>query len=90
MAQQEPPKIEFPAANYPIKIMGANGEAYRDAVLSIVEKHAPGFARESVRINLSSKGTWQSLTVLITATGENQLRNLHKDLQALDDTKMVL
>ncbi|WP_370981115.1 YbeD family protein [Agaribacterium sp. ZY112] len=90
MSQQEPPKIEFPCANYPVKIMGEHSEEYHETVLDIVEKHAPGFDRKRVSIKVSSKGSFRSITVLITATGEEQLHALHMDLKAVAATKMVL
>jgi len=86
----EPPKIEFPCVDYPIKIMGEHSEAYQHKVLDIVEQFAPGFNRKKIRQNVSSKGTFRSITVLITATGETQLSGLHKTLIAMPETKMVL
>jgi putative lipoic acid-binding regulatory protein len=34
------PKIEFPCADYPIKIIGDTGVGFKDKVIEIVEKHA--------------------------------------------------
>lgn len=90
MSQQDPPKIEFPCADYPIKVMGEHSDVYQGAVLAIVEKHAPGFDRTRVRYRPSSKGSFRSITVLITATGVPQLKALHKELVAMPETKMVL
>lgn len=90
MTDQEPPKIEFPCENYPIKIMGEHSDSYQQIALDIVEKHAPGIDRDSVRVNVSSKGTFRSITVLITATGVEQLHELHVELRSLSSTKVVL
>jgi len=90
MSDQDPPKIEFPCEDYPIKIMGEHSEAYQNSVLDIVERHAPGFDRSKVSHRASSKGSFRSVTVFITATGIEQLQALHVELQALDATKMVL
>ncbi len=90
MSQQEPPKIEFPCENYPIKIMGEHSERYQEIALTVVEKHAPGFDRERISVRVSSKGSFRSITVYITATGADQLKALHVELQALSETKMVL
>ncbi|MFL0810951.1 MAG: DUF493 domain-containing protein [Agarilytica sp.] len=87
---QEPPKIEFPCPNYPIKVMGKASEEYREAVLEIIEVHAAGFDRTRVRIQDSSKGTFHSLTVYIEATGVDQLKNIFEDLKKHPSTKMVL
>lgn len=90
MTEQEPPKIEFPCEGYPIKIMGEQSDEFHRTALDIVEKHAPGFDRNRLSVRESSKGTFQSITVLITATGIEQLKALHADLMAMPQTKMVL
>jgi putative lipoic acid-binding regulatory protein len=33
--QQEPPKIEFPCPNYPIKVVGVNSDNFRGFVIKI-------------------------------------------------------
>lgn len=90
MSNQEPPKIEFPCADYPVKIMGEHSDIYQGVALAIVEKHAPGFDRAKVTHRVSGKGTFRSITVFITATGVDQLTNLHQELIALKETKLVL
>lgn len=90
MAQQDPPKIEFPCPDYPIKVMGLASDEYTEAVLDIIESHAEGFDRSKVRIQASSKGTFHSVTVFIEATGVEQLQNLFEDLKHHPSTKMVL
>ena len=90
MTKQEPPKIEFPCADYPVKIMGEHSDVYQGAVIAIVEKHAPGFDRTKVSHRASSKGSFRSITVFITATGVAQLKALHEELVAMPETKMVL
>ncbi|WP_045855703.1 YbeD family protein [Teredinibacter purpureus] len=87
---QEPPKIEFPCPDYPIKSMGEATASYREAVLNIMEKHAPGFDINRVSVRDSRKGTFQSVTVFITATGVEQLQSIFDDLKKLPETKMVL
>lgn len=89
-SQQEPPKIEFPCPDYPVKIMGVKGTEFRDYVLSIVEVHAPGFDATRISVRDSSKGTYQSITVLITATGEQQLSDLNAKLRESELVKIVL
>lgn len=90
MTQQEPPKIEFPCENYPIKIMGEKSEDYKARILNVVEKHAPGFDATRITERDSSKGRFQSVTVFITATGVDQLEALHQDLRKIPATRMVL
>lgn len=90
MTTQEPPKIEFPCEDYIVKIMGDASVEFEAGVLEIVERHAPGFNREKTKIRPSSKGRFESLSVWITATGEDQLRALFEDLKKHPAVKMVL
>lgn len=90
MAEQEAPKIEFPCPDYPIKVIGKNAVDFRGFVIETVQKHAPDLELDKVKAADSSKGTFQSITLYITATGEAQLKALHEDLIASDRVKMVL
>lgn len=90
MTEPSAPKIEFPCEDYPVKIMGEHSDAYQIEVLEIVETHAPGFDRTKVTYRASSKGSFRSVTVFITATGVEQLSALHDELKAMPTTKMVL
>ena len=87
--EPEAPKIEFPC-DYPVKIMGNKCEAFRTHVLTVMERHAPGFDVMKVTTRDSRKGTYQSLTVTITATGEDQLQAIFIDLKASSLVQMVL
>ena len=90
MAEQQPPKIEFPCENYPIKVLGDAGQELHSLVIEVMEQHAPGFDQARITINESSKGRFQSLTVWITATGEPQLRSIHEALRISKLVKMVM
>lgn len=90
LSQPEAPKIEFPCENYPVKVLGRCCDDYADAVLEIFRVHAPGFDLGRIQIRDSKNGTFRSLTVYITATGMDQLQNLHRDLQAHDYVHMVI
>lgn len=89
MTEPQPPKIEFPCT-YPIKVLGLSSEDFFSLIVSVFERHAPGFDEELIVIKGSSKGTFTSLTVTITATGPEQLRALHEDLMATGQVKMVI
>jgi len=89
MSAPEPPKIEFPC-DYPIKVLGLNTDDYEAVILEVFHRHAPGFDRETVIIKMSKKGTFNSLNITITATGEEQLVALHQDLLATGLVKMVI
>ncbi len=89
MSHPEAPKIEFPC-EYPIKVMGDAGEALQSLVIEVMDRHAPGFDQSAVTIRDSSKGTFQSITVTITATGLVQLQAIFDDLKGSELVKMVL
>ena len=90
MASQQPPKIEFPCPDYPIKALGLASDEYHQAVLAIFDRHAFGFDREKVRVQKSRNGRFHSITVFIEATGEDQLKDIFDDLKRHPSTKMVL
>lgn len=90
MTELEPPKIEFPCPDYPIKIMGFSGVEFREYVLQTVEVHAPGFDAEKMEVRDSSNGKYQSITLKITATGPEQLSSLNTDLRKNSLVKLVL
>lgn len=83
------PRIEFPC-DYPIKVMGRSSEAFESVILDVFERHAPGFDQQTVVAKVSSKGTFTSLTITITATGPEQLETLHQDLLATGHVTMVI
>lgn len=90
MVDQDPPKIEFPCSDYPIKVMGFSGADFREYVLGVVEAHAPGFDASLMEIRDSSNGKYQSLTLRITATGPEQLSSLNTELRKNRLVKLVL
>ncbi len=89
MKEQEPPKIEFPC-EYPIKVLARSDDGFETTIIDVFESHAPGFCRETITMNVSSKGTFSSMTITITATGVDQLDALHKGLLATGIVKMVI
>ena len=89
MTDKEPPKIEFPCEDYPIKIIGESADSFMDSVYSVFDKHAPGFDRTKTTTRDSNKGTFFSITVYITATGIQQLQAIHEDLKKIKETRMV-
>ena len=72
MTEQEAPQIEFPC-DYPIKVMGDAHPELHEHVLQVMDTHAPGFDQSKITVRDSSKGSWQSITLVITATGKPQL-----------------
>ena len=81
MAERDLPKIEFPC-DYPVKVMGRSVPEFESIIADVIERHSPGFPRDSMSLRASREGTFVSLTVQITATGKDQLKQLHEDLLA--------
>jgi putative lipoic acid-binding regulatory protein len=86
---EPPPRIEFPC-DYPVKVLGRSVPEFRLRILQVFDLHAPGFDHALITTNTSSKGTFNSMTVVITATGEPQLKALHLDLLDTGLVQMVI
>lgn len=89
MSEPEAPKIEFPC-EYPIKVMGYACMEFHEHVNHVMNRHAPGFDQEAVVVRDSRNGRFQSITVTITATGEEQLQAIFEDLKLSSHVQMVL
>lgn len=85
-----PPVIEFPCHNYPVKIVGEASETFLEFVLATTEIHAPNFDRNKVTLKTSSKASFTSVTVFVTATGAEQLEEYHQALKSNPAIKIVL
>ena len=89
MANQQPPKIEFPCL-YPIKVMGEASPDFTRSVFDCIKKHAPELQSQHMRVKNSKQARYQSVTVTITATGTNQLSAIFNDLKRNRGVKLVL
>lgn len=85
-----PPKIEFPCANYPVKVIGDAGEGFNEMVIEVIRRHAPEVDAGALQQRDSRTGRYLSVQVLITATGNEQLQAIHLDLKATGRVHMVL
>lgn len=88
--QIEPPKIEFPCANYPIKVIGEAGEGFQELVIEVLKKHAPDLDQGTLVTRDSSSGRYKTVQLLITATGIEQLQAINEELRATGRVHMVL
>ena len=86
---QQAPKIEFPC-EYPIKIIGQSGPELYRLVIRAMETHSPGFEHSKITVRDSKNQNFQSITVVIIATGPDQLESLFGDLKVDPLVKMVL
>ena len=89
MTESEPPRITFPC-DYPIKVMGVAGDDFEARAFSIVQQYDSSLSWDKVKVNPSNKGNYLSVTMNITATGQQQLEDLFADLKTLDGFKLVL
>ncbi|EZQ18516.1 DUF493 domain-containing protein [Pseudomonas sp. G11-1] len=85
----EAPKIEFPC-QYPIKIICSAGDGVIELVLAVVRQHDAALDADKLVVQDSKNGRFQSLRLVMTATGEQQLQQLHADLKATGHVHMVL
>ena len=89
----EPPATEsllsFPCA-FPIKTMGRRTDDFAQAVVAVVQHHAPDFDSATVEMRASSAGNYLSVTCTINATSREQLDNLYRDLSSHPLVSMVL
>lgn len=82
-------KINFPC-RYPIKVLGRAGESFHSTVLAVFEQHASGFDRTDIQVKSSRNGTFQSITIVIEAHSEAQLKVLHAALMETGMVSMVM
>ena len=86
----EAPKIEFPCENYCIKVMGQNEASFRQYVVETIASIVDDFDSSKVKETVSRKATFTSVTLYITATGVEQLRQIDATLKQDKRVKMVL
>lgn len=82
-------KIVFPC-RYPIKVLGRAVESFDATVLAVFERHASGFDHTEIQIKTSRNGTFQSMTIVIEAHSEAQLKALHAALMETGMVSMVM
>lgn len=89
MTNTVPPKIEFPCA-YPLKIIGHAADDFREFVVSVLERHTDRIHEQTIDVRASSGGRFVSVRITITATGEEQLKNIFAELKASGRVQVVL
>ncbi|MGI9261767.1 MAG: YbeD family protein [Woeseiaceae bacterium] len=78
--------LEFPC-RFPIKMMGRDGDNFRQVAVDLVELHTGKIPEDSITESMSSKGNFLSITVTIDAESQQQLDNIY---QALCDHEEIL
>ena len=81
--------LEFPTA-FPIKVMGRRADGFAQAIVELVQRHAPDFDASTLEMRASREGNYLSVTATITATSREQLDNLYRELTSHPMVSMVL
>ena len=81
--------LQFPT-DFPIKVMGHTQDGFAQAIVNVVQKHAPAFDPATVEMRASSAGKYLSLTCTIHATSRQQLDDLYRELTSHPMVVMVL
>jgi putative lipoic acid-binding regulatory protein len=81
--------LTFPCV-FPIKVMGRTQDGFAQAILAVVNRHAPDFDPATLEMRASSAGNYLSLTCTINATSREQLDNLYRDLSSHPMVALVL
>ena len=89
MSENDATLLTFPT-DFPIKIMGENREGFAEAMIELVQGHAPDFKAETLEMRASSSGKYLSLTCTIRATSKAQLDALYREITAHPWVSMAL
>ena len=81
--------LAFPC-EFPIKVMGRTQPGFAQAVVSVVQRHAPDFDPGTVEMRSSREGNYLSVTVTVNATSREQLDELYRELCDHPMVTMVL
>ncbi len=81
--------LQFPC-EFPIKMMGRDTAEFRSTARALVENHVGNVADERVQASVSRNGRFVSVTVTITATSQQQLDDIYRDVTAHEDVLMAL
>lgn len=81
--------IEFPC-EFPIKMMGRDTPAFRQAMRALVEAHVGDIDDSRVQSAISRNGRFVSVTITVTATSQQQLDAIYHAVSAHDDVLMAL
>lgn len=80
--------IKFPC-HYQFKAVGMAGDDFLQSIVAAVGKHVP-VIKDAVRSKPSGKGTYQSVSVLVTLHSYEQLTCIYEEMRQVDGLKMLL
>lgn len=79
----EPALLEFPC-DFPVKIVGRDNAAFREAAHEILSRHANPFEPGRLSERQSSKGSYLAFTYLLVASSQDALDALYRELSDHD------
>jgi len=89
MPEEQQSLLAFPC-QFPIKIMGRTQSGFAQAVVEVVQRHAPDFDSTTVEMRSSRQGKYLSITCTVLATSRAQLDELYRELCDHPMVTMVL
>jgi putative lipoic acid-binding regulatory protein len=92
MMQDIPPEqslIAYPS-RFPIKVMGLNADGFVHAITAIARRFDPAFDASTVELRPSKGAKYLGVTIVVTATGREQLDELYRTLSTHPMVKIVL
>jgi putative lipoic acid-binding regulatory protein len=81
--------LVFPT-RFPIKVMGRRVDHFAQAIVEVVQAHAPDFDAATLEMRSSREGNYLSVTATINATSREQLDGLYRALTSHPLVKVVL
>lgn len=87
---QQPPKIEFPCHEFPIKVIGAQDVDFRAEVISTLSTLGVTICETAIKTASSRNARFVSLTIFIIAESAGQLSELNTELRKLPAVKLVI
>jgi len=80
--------LEFPC-HYQFKAVGVAGADFSEAVIRAVRQYAD-VSLDSVKSRPSGKGTYQSVSILVTLHNYKQLTDIYAEMKKIAGLKMLL
>lgn len=84
-----PTAFEFPCS-FPLKVIGKDETGFLEIVSTIVQKHVGELRESAFSLRSSEQGKYLSVTVTFTATSQDQLDTLYRELTSHERIVMVL
>ncbi len=83
------PRIVFPC-DYPIKVVGDTRPDFQEDLFEVFVRHDPTMTISKVSRKYSREGKYVSITFMMLATSERQIKALFADLKTIESVKLVL